>query len=529
MKRNLIKILLITMVVFLVGSNALAATQSTFDFDSQDVGLKLNAEGVGLYNLGAGTANIDIDIGGDISYAVLVWGGLQAGDCTATNCGDSQMVFNGTAITGVDIGKEHTGASYNRTAVGYGYDVTFLVLSDYINPGSYTFTVADGNTGDNLESLWGATLFVVFTDAGDATVSRVQLKFKTDYAYVGFLGPAAIIDPIEFSITPQVSVGEGQYFIANGEAVAARPDIIKIDGSEYCDLLVSGDGVEWDTVGINQTPSGTQTTIEVISGTGDCSDLTTDPDSLLLLGAGLSLPIAPTMDYGDLPEEGKFDGYTLYETGARHQKGNLFLGADINVEFDGKPDEDADLDQYDDGIVPISNWGDGTGHIQYAVTGEGCLYGWLDYMTTDSNGDFVSYDPDFSFDGVNAPYTENIIAGVPVSNTNATTGVIDFDLPDGQIQGTYYARFRLFDVEYCDVGIGLAADLPMYQGSTVNGEVEDYLWTFGTNAVSIAGFSASAEGVPSIWVAVVALISMAAITVLALVLRRQAAYVTDKS
>ena len=242
---------------------------------------------------------------------------------------------------------------------------------------------------------------------------------------------------------------------------------------------------------------------------------------------GLELNIT-CLDYGDLPDEsGKFSGYTLYENGARHVKGDLFLGGQINVEVDGKPDEDAAKDEFDDGIVPIGNWGDGTGHIQYAVTGEGCLYGWLDYMTTDTNGGFVSYDPDYSFDGVNAPYTENIIAGVPVSNTNATTGVIDFDLPDGQIQGNYYARFRLFDAEYCDVG--LAADLPMYQGSTVNGEVEDYFWTFGTNAVSMAGFSASAEGVPSIWVAVVALISMAAITGLALVLRRQAAYETDKS
>jgi len=518
MKRNLIKILLITMVVFLTASNALAGTQSTFDFESQDVGLKLNAEGVGLYHLGAGTTGIVIDIGGDVSYAVLVWGGLQAGDCTASNCGDSEMVFSGTAITGVSIGKEHTGASNNHTAVGYGYDVTSLVQSDYSSPGSYTFSLADGNTSDNLEFLWGATLFVVFTDAGDATVSRVQLKFKTDYAYEGFLGPAALIDPIEFSIPPQASVGEGQYFIVSGEAVAARPDIIKIDGSEYCDLLASGDGDEWDTVVFTQTPSGTQTIVEIISGTGGCSDLTTNPDSLVVLGAGLS--IAPTMDYGDLPDEaGKFEGYTLYETGASHQKGSLLLGADINVEFDGKPDEGADLDQYDDGIVPIGNWGDGTGLVQVTVTGDGCLYGWFDY-----NNDANSNDPDYSFGDIG----EEIISGEMVYEANNPT-ILEFSLPENEIQGNYYARFRIFDAEYCDSANSLAVDLPPYQGPTVNGEVEDYFWTFGTNAVSMAGFSASAEGVPSIWVAVVALIFIAAITGLALVLRRQAAYVTDKS
>ena len=178
------------------------------------------------------------------------------------------------------------------------------------------------------------------------------------------------------------------------------------------------------------------------------------------------------------------------------------------------------MDDLDNGIVTFGNWGDGTGHIQYAVTGEGCLYGWLDYMKTDSNGDFVSYDPDYSFDGVNAPYTENIIAGVPVSNTNTTTGVIDFDLPDGEIGGPYYARFRLFDAQDCNAGVSLAADLPMYQGSAVNGEVEDYKWTFGPNAVSMAGFSASTESVPTIWIAVVSLLALAGITVFAWMRRR---------
>ena len=225
-------------------------------------------------------------------------------------------------------------------------------------------------------------------------------------------------------------------------------------------------------------------------------------------------------DYGDLPEEGKFVGYTLYETGARHWTNELTLGNGVTDEVDGKPGIGADLDDLDNGIVTFGNWGDGTGHIQYAVTGEGCLYGWLDYMKTDSNGDFVSYDPDYSFDGVNAPYTENIIAGVPVSNTNTTTGVIDFDLPDGEIGGPYYARFRLFDAQDCNAGVSLAADLPMYQGSAVNGEVEDYKWTFGPNAVSMAGFSASTESVPTIWIAVVSLLALAGITVFAWMRRR---------
>jgi len=223
-------------------------------------------------------------------------------------------------------------------------------------------------------------------------------------------------------------------------------------------------------------------------------------------------------DYGDLPdEEGKFSGYTLFENGARHEKGDLFLGGQINLEVDGKPDANAAKDEYDDGIVPIGNWNDGEGEVQVTVTGgEACLYGWLDFW----NG--TTYDPDFDFDDAG----EMIISGELVSAA-ASPQVINFSLPAGEIGGPYFARFRLFSPDAC--GDQVSADLPIYQGLAVNGEVEDYEWTFGPNAVSMAGFTATTGTASSIWVAVVALISMAAITGLALVLRRQAAYVTDKS
>ena len=224
------------------------------------------------------------------------------------------------------------------------------------------------------------------------------------------------------------------------------------------------------------------------------------------------------LDYGDLPDEsGKFSGYTLYENGARHEKGDLFLGGQINVEVDGKPDANAAKDEYDDGIVPLGNWNDGEGEVQVTVTGgEACLYGWMDFW----NG--TTYDPDFDFDDPG----EEIISGELVS-TAASPQVIKFSLPAGEIGGPYFARFRLFSADAC--GDQVVAVLPMYQGLAVNGEVEDYEWTFGPNAVSMAGFTANTESMPSIWVAFVALISLAAITILAMVLRRQAALVTDKS
>jgi hypothetical protein len=507
--------------VFLIGSYSLAAAQSTFDFDSQGVGLKLNAEGVGLYSLGTGSLDIVIDIGGEVNYAVLIWGGLQAGDCTASNCGDSEMVFAGTAITGESIGKEYVpDFAYNHTAAGYGFDVTTLVQTAYTGPGSYTFSFADGNIGDDLELLSGATLFVVFTDTEDAAVSRVQLKFKTDYAFYRFVGDAGVIEPIEFPISPDVSVGEGEYYIASGEGEAPRPDIVNIDGTEYCDVLISRDGDEWDTLSTTQTPSGTQTTIEVISGTGDCSDLTAQPDSLVVLGAGFALPVAPSMDFGDLPES--FAITTLADAppdgGARHLASelNLTIGMEKDLEFDGIPDGAAlgdDLDQFpddEDGVYPPtgSNWSDGQGELTVVVGADvppaeefvGCLTGWLDFHDGAGGG------PDFSFDdeGEYIIQNEAVVIG---------ENPLEFPLPPGVADNaSFFGRFRLVPLTG-EVVDGFCTQTALdYIGSADGGEVEDHVFVFGPTVVSLAGFSAES---PSFNIQMIVL--FAAIGVLSLV------------
>jgi hypothetical protein len=527
MKRELLRILLIATVVFLVGSNSFVAAQSTFDFDSQGVGLKLNADGVGLYGLGTGTANIGIDIGGEVSYAVLVWGGLQDGDCTASNCGDSEMVFEGSPITGESIGKEFIpDASYNHTAAGYGYDVTSLVQSAYSGPGSYTFTLADGNVGDDLEFLSGATLFVVFTDAGDATVSRVQLKFETDYAFYRFEGDAGVIEPIVFPITPGVNAGEGQYFLVNGEAEPQRPDIVRIDGNEFCDAMVAGDGLEWDTLSTTQTPSGTETTIEIISDTCASSPLTAQPDSLVVLGAGFALPVAPTMDFGDLPES--FVGITTLPTGARHlaTELNLTIGVVKDLEFDGIPNAAAlgdDLDQVPDDEEGVyrpagSNWSDGQGELTVAVGVDGpvegfvgCLTGWLDFHDGADGG------PNFSFDDADEYIIQNVAV---VTGENQLT----FPLPLGVADdATFFGRFRLVPLEG-DVSEGFCTQTAIdYVGFADGGEVEDHVFVFGPTAVSLAGFSADSPSLNIqviVFLTAVGILSLVALTLASFAVRK---------
>jgi hypothetical protein len=530
MKRDLVRILIVAIVVLLVGASSLAMAQTIFDFDAQGVGLMLNAAGVGLYDLDTGTEAIVIDIGGDVSYAVLVWGGLQVGDCTASNCGDSELVFNGTPIAGESIGKEYIPNFYNHTGAGYGYDVTALVQAAFTSPGSYTFDLADGNTADNLEFLSGATLFVVYEDAGDATVSRVQLKFHTDYAFSGFQGDAGVIDPIQFPISPDVNIGEGEYFIASGEALALRPDVITVDGTEYCDALVSGDGEEWDTLSTTQTPSGVQTTIEVISAKCDSSSLVSDnPDSLLVLGAGFALPVAPTMDFGDLPVN--FGITTLANNGARHlqTEQNLILGNVKDLEFDGIPDGAAlgdDLDQAPDdeeGVYPTSgsNWSDTQGELTVIVNADvpsegfvGCLTGWLDYRTADD----AFGGPDFSFDDEGEYIIQN--AAVMIGDNQ-----FSFPLPeDVADDASFYARFRLVPLtgEVDENGFCTQTALENI-GFAEGGEVEDHVFTFGSTAISLAGLSASTPGYTIqaiILLAVVGLLSLVALTIVSFAIHK---------
>ena len=223
-----------------------------------------------------------------------------------------------------------------------------------------------------------------------------------------------------------------------------------------------------------------------------------------------------THDYGDLPEI--YTGLTTNPTGASHFVSGLVLGPVVNTEGNGQPSPTAEGDQFDDGVFPLGNWQTGVGQaLQVTILGgDGCLFGWLDYKDGQ--------------DGYNGSFEEDetLLYNYPVTEGLNTIDKANFiNVPTVGDNSLTFARFRLLpEIDegcyYGDISPGVvnATHLDMLIGAYEGGEVEDYHWIFGPNAVSMAGFSASAEGVPNIWIAVVALLSVAGITVFAWMRRR---------
>jgi hypothetical protein len=183
-------------------------------------------------------------------------------------------------------------------------------------------------------------------------------------------------------------------------------------------------------------------------------------------------------DWGDLPN--------TYRTrngvdGPRHTAGTLFLGPTIDTsEPEGIPSIPADGDDTsasndEDGVEPTPgvNWvsGPSGGSVNVTVTGgPGCLSAWIDWGN----------DGNFTEGG------DNVLSNVAVSTGMNT---LTFAVPSNPASGQFYARFRLYAP---DTG-GTCTTARSHWGPAVNGEVEDYVWGFGPNAVALQSFSAAAS------------------------------------
>ncbi|MBX3434587.1 MAG: S8 family serine peptidase [Pirellulales bacterium] len=163
-----------------------------------------------------------------------------------------------------------------------------------------------------------------------------------------------------------------------------------------------------------------------------------------------------TMDFGDLPAI--YGMTTLAQNGARHLKGNYYLGALIDAESDGQPslaatgDDLAGFDD-DDGITIAPLVAGVNTMTVVASRNGGYLTAWIDF-----NG-----DGDFNDPGERLVMTRN---GVSSTKTLLSAGAneVSFVVPDGVVAANVYARFR-----YGEFSI----DSPF--GPAQIGEVEDYL------------------------------------------------------
>jgi len=263
--------------------------------DLQEKGLTTVDAGTGLEGLGAGTANLTVDVGGPVRFALLYWAGRDR-PCAAMPCGivqpykDQQLVFNGTSLTGTIIGTEEqpateAGATNN---IGYFADVTSIVSA--AGPGAHAFTVKDGNLASNLFRLDGASLIVGFTDTASTVTYRVLLWDGLDFAFGNDLtpGPARVTTPVTFAHGGKPFPRTGALTIVAGDATAAGADRLAISNqADVQNCLDGSSGSRWDseTLTIGLPASSATTTTQVFSDPG------TNPDSLLWLAAMLRVPV----------------------------------------------------------------------------------------------------------------------------------------------------------------------------------------------------------------------------------------------
>lgn len=172
-------------------------------------------------------------------------------------------------------------------------------------------------------------------------------------------------------------------------------------------------------------------------------------------------------DFGDLPQ-GAINSVTYtYNTtlsgnpdGPRHLvpgTPTLYLGTGVDADPDGfNTSVSASADTEENGMSypstateNVDGWTDGTGTLQFDVTGSGWLVGWIDY---NRDGDFNDANEMVINRAVSSDQDQNLDITTPTSL-----------ISDGYV----YARFRLFASQP-------SVSAFAYSGAATSGEVEDY-------------------------------------------------------
>lgn len=263
--------------------------------DLQEKGLTMVDDGTGLEGLGSGSAELTVDVGGTVRFALLYWAGRDR-PCASAPCPapqpykDQQMVFGGTPITGTLIGSEEQPATDGGRTNNLGYfaDVTSLVSA--AGPGLRTFTLADGNLASNLFRLDGASLIVAFTDPVSTVLYRVMIWDNLDFAFGNDLvpGPTRETAAINFSHGATPFARTGALTIVAGDGTAAGADRVSIsNNADRHNCLDGGSGARWDndTFPVSVPAMSSSTTTQVFSDPG------ANADSLLWMVAMLRVPV----------------------------------------------------------------------------------------------------------------------------------------------------------------------------------------------------------------------------------------------
>jgi hypothetical protein len=344
----------------------------------------------------------------------------------------------------------------------------------YIEDPADTITV-DGDTSDwDLTENYFADMYRA-GDPGKDVLSKLYLRYDcttfTLYALV-LVEPGHTID---------VDFGDGEHYIKLGNSTTLVDDTDGDDGTppDFHWVGLSGDGT---------TAQGWEASTELWPDAYTNFNVHTqvdDGETSAVTGRSIDLTLI-CWDLGDLPDTYPTT-WSDTKDGPRHQIGNIWLGDYIDAEYDGVPTSTCDGDDLnqspndEDGVVRTTNWSVGTDGAQIRVDvtgGTGYLYGWIDW-----NEDGVFGSGEMVLSNVALPSGSHLLSfDVPAS--------VDFGT-----EPTFGTRFRLYEDTPAS---------PSPSGEAINGEVEDYCWSFGPNAVTTISLSAGADNGPAITLALTA-------------------------
>lgn len=325
--------------------------------------------------------------------------------------------------------------------------------------------------GDN--TINGTVWNDAFADKQIAGDGSEDIRYPSVPVYLWNCGTGTCDDGDEILVSSTLTDGSGNYSFTNLAGGVTTPVTYRVVANSSA-LSLRGTTT---TTPVSVNPSGTDTPSVTFNS---------DTPSTATLNFGYQ----SNLDLGDLPAA--YNNTLLADNGARHPiSGNLFLGS-------SQPDPEAD------GQESIAATGDGTDEAgvtrEMGIAGPSHL-GWTNGTVASGNGGrlditvggvwsgvpqvFIDYDGD----DTNYFLTEVALrdaVGNPLVMPlapNATAYAVYFDIPAGTFDGSTTPNPIFVRVRLSTTG-GLGAT-----GLADNGEVEDYQWDFGPNAVKLADFS----------------------------------------
>ncbi len=357
-----------------------------------------------------------------------------------------------------------------------------------------------------LAIIFALGIFGVALAEGEGDPNGVSSPDCTDRVRIVKVTNPTSSDLFNFTLRRKGTSGNWQTFQLNGTSQSTK-DFTNIDYDKwYTATETIGSSSPWNLSSISCTVTDTSGNpkSDVVVTTSIASDGKSGKASFYLkdnryITCTFTNSNEGTLDYGDLPEGTAPYNYSMTtkaNNGARHIPGTIYLGNSVDSETDGQPnqlatgDDDTGVDDEDGGVRALSpeKWVGGEGAVDVTVTGgNACLSAWMDVWNSNSND--VGQDGDFNDSGVTGgiSWNENIINNVPLT---PGTHTLTFNLPPDAATYNVYSRFRLLADADNDGDCSDQA-APQLTGLAINGEVEDYVFSFDPTAVSLQSFSAS--------------------------------------